>query len=133
MLTTDTPRPPTSDQARAPHRRENVARSARDEARSRRNVLIVTRTAHEAVKVLDALERAMRPRDGEPVLLRGQGLWSARSEAWGGARIDLRVQGPGVRGMSVDTLLIDRDVKRASMREAWPVTGAAAAPIVTVW
>lgn len=114
-------------------RRDNIARLARDEARSRRAVLIVTRTSHEASKVMDALERSMRPRDGHPVLLRGMGLWSARSDAWGDARIDVRVQGPGVRGMSADTLLCDRTIKRTAMREAWPVVNASASAVVTVW
>lgn len=114
-------------------RRDNIARMARDEARSRRHVLIVTRTSHEAVKTMDALERALRPRDGHAVLLRGMGLWSARSEAWGNVRIDVRVQGPGVRGMSADTLLCDRTIKRTAMREAWPVVSTSASPVVTVW
>lgn len=114
-------------------RRDNIARMARDEARSRRAVLIVTRTAHEAVKVIDALERTLRPRDGQPTLLRGHGLWSARSEAWGSGRIAVRVQGPGVRGQVADTLLCDRTIKRTAMREAWPVVNASPSPIVAVW
>lgn len=114
-------------------RHENVARTARDEARSRRRVLIVTRTAYEATRVMEALEGVLRPRDGHPLFMRGQGLWHARSEAWGTGRIDVRVQGPGVRGMTTDTLLLADDVSQAGRVEARPCTHASVAPLVAVW
>lgn len=113
--------------------RDNIARMARDEARSRRAVLIVTRNAHEADKVTDALERALRPRDGHPKVLRGQGLWAVNSTEWGSGRIDVRVQGPGVRGMSVDTLLFDRRASKAAFQDARPSTLGSASPIECVW
>lgn len=114
-------------------RHHNIARTARDEARSRRAVLIVTRTAFDATQVMEALECVLRPRDGQPKLLRSQGLWQARSEAWGTGTIDVRVQGPGVRGMGADTLLLADDVSKAGRIEARPCTHGSASPIVAVW
>lgn len=114
-------------------RRDNIARMARDEARSRRAVLIVTRTAYEATKVIEALEGVLRPRDGQPKLMRGQGLWHVRSDAWGTGRIDVRVQGPGVRGMAAHTLLLAEDVSQAGPLDARECTRGMPAPIVAVW
>lgn len=111
---------------------ENVARMARDEARARRRVLIVTRNAFIATRVVEALERTLRPRDGDATILRGQGLWSARSASWDTGRIDVRVAGPAVRGRTDDTVFIDSSISSTQHADAWhTVTGAA--PSRVVW
>lgn len=123
-----------NDETRA--RFANVARMARDEARSRRHVLIVTRTAFDAVRVMDALEDALRPRDGAPALLRGQGLWSARSNEWGEGSVEIRVgrpDGASCRGRYADTVLLSSDVSRSAGEAARPCTAGASAPLVAVW
>lgn len=112
---------------------ENVARTARDEARSRRSVLIVTRTSHQAVKVMKALEDALRPRDGVSQTMNSNGLWAARADGWGEGRIEVRTQGAAIRGMSADTVLCQRDVNRVTLRDTWPVTATSAAPMLAVW
>lgn len=113
---------------------ENVARMARDEARARRAVLIVTRNAHQATRVMEALEAALRPRDGDVTLLHGNGLWQARSEhGWARGRIIVRVAGPGVRGQYADTLLLARDLSPYRMAEAEPTTATSPAPTVATW
>lgn len=114
-------------------RYENVARMARDEARARRRVLIVTRTAYQAAQIMTALEDALRPRDGETRLLNGKGLWSARSTSWGGGCIDVRVAGPAVRGRTADTLLLDEDLTAYRRAEALPVVLGVIGRVVVTW
>ena len=109
---------------------------ARDEARSRRHVLVVTRTAFDAVRVMDGLEDALRPRDGAPAMLRGQGLWSARSNEWGEGSIEIRVgrpDGASCRGRYADTVLISSDVSRSAGEHARLTVTPSPAPFVAVW
>lgn len=112
---------------------ENAARMARDEARARRTVLIVTRTAYQAAQIMTALEDALRPRDGEARLLNGQGLWSADSPAWGTGRIDVRVAGPAARGRTADTLLLATDLSTYRQAEAMPVVYGSNVAMTASW
>lgn len=112
---------------------ENVARMARDEARARRAVLIVTRTAYQGAQIMTALEDALRPRDGDARLLNGQGLWGATSTAWGTGRIDVRVAGPAIRGRTADTLLLATDLTTYRHAEAMPVILGSTSGVVASW
>ena len=114
-------------------RYENAARMARDEARARRAVLIVTRTAYDAARIMTALEDVLRPRDGDARLLNGMGLWSAESPAWGTGRIAVRVAGPIVRGHQCDTLLLAADLTPTRAEEAWHCATGAACPVRARW
>lgn len=112
---------------------ENAARMARDEARARRRVLIVTRTAYQAAQIMTALEDALRPRDGDARLLNGQGLWSASSPAWGTGCINVRVAGPGVRGRTADTLLLSADLTTYRQTEAMPAVYSSNVAMTASW
>lgn len=117
-------------------RYENVARMARDEARARRRVLIVTRTAYQAAQIMTALEDALRPRDSDPRpprLLNGKGLWSATSPAWGTGSIHVRVAGAGVRGQYAESLLVDATLTTRRRIEARATTAGVLDPVEVLW
>lgn len=115
------------------NRWDNAARLARDEARARRRALIVTRTAYDATRIMNALENALRPRDGDTRLLHGSGLWSARSDSWGTGAIDVRVSGPAIRGITADTLLLHADATPAASETAWHTVTTSPAPVRARW
>jgi hypothetical protein len=112
----------------------NAARTARDEARARRHALIVTRTAYDATRVMRALQDTLRPRDGEhPQLMHSNGLWGASSDAWGRGRITVRVQGVGLRGITADTVLIERTCQRSTVADAVTITTPSTARLISEW